>query len=427
MFLLLLISFTTAGLAAEQPNPESYPKVASKKGLQVQMVDDALALGIHHAALNCNLAGMLTRESNQLMRAWSDGRQTFYLNPRFFERLDRQVKPLSERGVIVSLILLAYQSPDSAINQALLDPDYDHKAPNKLGGFRLAEGDKSAYAYCLELLAERYSRPDKIHGRVWNYIVGNEVNSHWFWYNQGRTSMTNLAGSYLAAVKTCHQIVRRHLAQGRTFLSLEHHWNIRYPGGDDQQTFPGQLFLEHFNEEARRGGNFEWHLAFHPYPEKLHQPATWKDRSALPALDTPRITFKNLEVLPRFLSEPRFLFGGRQRRILLSEQGFHTPDDPEGEALQAAAYCYAWIKARDLPTVDAFILHRHVDHGHEGGLRLGLWSRDTNAASASVPLRQKKIYEVFRNADLPEWQKAFEFALPIIGITSWEEVSSFRR
>ena len=38
---------------------ESYPATASKKGLQVEMVDDALALGVKHAALNFNLSTKL--------------------------------------------------------------------------------------------------------------------------------------------------------------------------------------------------------------------------------------------------------------------------------------------------------------------------------------------------------------------------------
>jgi len=35
------------------------------------------------------------------------------------------------------------------------------------------------------------------------------------------------------------------------------------------------------------------------------------------------------------------------------------------------------------------------------------------------PHPKKKIYESFRAADTPEWQKAFEFALPIVGLTNW--------
>ena len=37
------------------------------------------------------------------------------------------------------------------------------------------------------------------------------------------------------------------------------------------------------------------------------------------------------------------------RRVILSEQGFHTPEGPDGETVQAAAYRYAWKKVSALP------------------------------------------------------------------------------
>ena len=33
------------------------------------------------------------------------------------------------------------------------------------------------------------------------------------------------------------------------------------------------------------------------------------------------------------------------------------------------------------------------------------------------------IYEVFRQADTPQWREAFAFALPVIGIQRWEDLS----
>ena len=34
------------------------------------------------------------------------------------------------------------------------------------------------------------------------------------------------------------------------------------------------------------------------------------------------------------------------------------------------------------------------------------------------------MYEVFRVADTPEWEMAFAFALPVIGIQRWEELAA---
>jgi hypothetical protein len=183
----------------------------------------------------------------------------------------------------------------------------------------------------------------------------------------------------------------------------------------------GRVLLDEFNRQARAGGDFDWHIAWHPYPENLGEPRTWLDKTALPNADTPRITFKNLEQLTAYLRRPELRFKGGPRRVILSEQGFHADNTAAGELAQAAAYCYAWKKVAALEGVDAFILHRHVDHAHEGGLNLGLWRRQ--ADSVATPEIKRRMYEVFLKAGTPVEDKAFEFALPVIGVRDWSEVA----
>ncbi len=412
---------TPAPLAAIPLSPADttpFPTPSSKKGLQVQMVDDALALRIKHAALNVNFAQLLDISDPARPKP----------NAGYLDHLDRQIKPLSDSGVVVSLILLYYRSGNAALDKLMLHPKYDPAAPNNLTAFNTATPEGvAAFSNCVSFLAQRYRGRNPAHGRVWNYIVGNEVNSHWFWYNMGRVGMEELADNYLAAVRATHIAVRKHSVHARVYLSLEHHWNIRYPGGDEKQSFAGRPFVEYFAKKAREGGDFDWHLAFHPYPENLFGCRTWNDKSATHSPDTPRITFKNIEQLTQFLHRPELLYHGKPRRIILSEQGFHSAEKADGQLLQAAAYAYAYQKIRDLDAIDSFILHRHVDHGQEGGLNLGLWTRNKDSKNAAEPASKKKIYEVFKAADTTAWQDAFQFALPVIGIKSWAEIANANR
>src|SRR5688572_11605986 len=53
----ICVTFVLLSTSAQETTP--FPTPSSKKGLQVQMVDDALALGVKHAALNVNLAQLL--------------------------------------------------------------------------------------------------------------------------------------------------------------------------------------------------------------------------------------------------------------------------------------------------------------------------------------------------------------------------------
>jgi hypothetical protein len=292
--------------------------------------------------------------------------------------------------------------------------------PNNLAAFNTAtpEGVRQLKA-CAEFLAHRFSDPYGPHGRVAGYIVGNEVTAHWQWYNLGPAACDIVLGEYAKAVRLTDTAVRKYSSSSRVYLSLEHHWTT-LNGSNSWHAIAGREFIDGFARLARLGGDFGWHLAYHPYPESLFQPRTWLDKSAKADFDTPRITFKNLEQLTAYFQRLELHYQGQPRHIILSEQGFHSDNTPAGDLAQAAGYCYAWEKVSRLDGIDAFILHRHVDNGGEGGLNLGLWKRQPE--SVGTPATKRPMYEVFRAADTPDREPAFRFALPVIGITNWNEV-----
>jgi len=220
-------------------------------------------------------------------------------------------------------------------------------------------------------------------------------------------------------LRISHLAVRKYHPEIRVYVSMDHHWAATM-GDDRLKTISGKNLIDKLNAAVKAKGNFEWHVAFHPYPENLFNPRTWEDKQATFDRNAPKITFRNLEVLSAYLRQKELLFNGRARRIILSEQGFHSPDGPEGEKLQAAAFAYAYYRARHIEGIDAFILHRHVDHAHEGGLKLGIWSR--REGTVTTPGRRKFLYDVFRSADSDDWKSAFEFAKPILGIQRWDEL-----
>ena len=420
MLLALLLAEVSAQAASSTSRyHEPYPVAASKKGLQVEIVEDALALGVKHAALNFNLSQLIDARGETNNPAWTHAGRTYRFKRSYVESMDRRIKTLSDAGVLVNIIVLAYASADTNVNRLMLHPRYDAKAPNRLGAFNtVTEEGRGWFTASMEFVAERWSRPDRKHGRAVGFIMGNEVNSHWWWANMGRVTMEEFADDYLRVVRLAHGAVRRQSSWARVYVSLEHHWNMRFGAGDERQSFAGRPFLDYFAKRAREDGDFDWHLAFHPYPENLFEPRFWRDKSATTNENTPRITFKNLPLLTDYLRRPEMLFKGKPRRVILSEQGFHTPKGTNGEVTQAAAYCYAYKIVERLDGIDSFILHRHVDHPHEGGLWLGLRAL-TPAGGEARP--KKRIYEPFRLADTAEWERAFEFALPVVGLKSWEE------
>src|SRR5688572_6340183 len=83
-----------------------FPTPPNKKGLQVQMVQDAVALGIHHAAINVNLTALFHLSEQPGSVKFSHGARTWWINGNYAHSLDSQVKPLSDAGVLVYLIIL---------------------------------------------------------------------------------------------------------------------------------------------------------------------------------------------------------------------------------------------------------------------------------------------------------------------------------
>lgn len=277
---------------------------------------------------------------------------------------------------------------------------------------QLPEG-KEALSAAMEFMADRWSGSTTGNGRVVGYIMGKEVNSHWWWSNCGETSMDDFIDDYADAMQLASEAVCIASDWARLYVSPDQHWTIRHSKDNPLRSFAAKDFLEQFAAVAKERGHLEWHLAFHPYPLDLFNPRFWEDKTATSGPDSPRVTFKNVDVLTNFMRLPSMRLEGEPRSIIIIEQGFHTRKGLDSERLQAAAYCYAYRKVAANEDVDAFVLHRHVDHPHEGGLNFGLRKYDPNDRNSRA---KKYIYNIFRDADQSEWRQSFELALPIVGL-----------
>jgi hypothetical protein len=222
LVLVLNLPALLCATAASRYN-EPYPTAASKKGLQVETVDDALALGVKHAALNFNLAQLIDPKGDTNNPNWESDGHAYHFKRSYVESMDGRIKALSERCVVVNLIVLTYQSRDAEVNRILIHPRCVTNAPNHLGNFNtVTEEGRRWLAATMEFCAERWSRPDQKYGRVAGYIMGNEVNSHWWWANMGRVTMEEFADDYLRTVRLAHIAIRKQSSWARVYLSLEH-------------------------------------------------------------------------------------------------------------------------------------------------------------------------------------------------------------
>jgi hypothetical protein len=396
------------------------PQPTSPKGLQcIVDLDDAIALGVKHAAINVSLSQLYDASGRSEIRRDVDG-ETVAAQVDVVARLDATVRRMTAAGIRVSLILLNYQSPRRTPSP-LVHPATLSDTPNGIGAFNLTDAaGVRTYRGLIEILAERYSRADAANGLVANYIVGNEVQSHHDWYNMGESSPEAVVADYAKAVRVADLAVRRFHPDARACVSLDHNWS-RQHRSESTRSMPGRVLFDRLHAALATQGDIPWAVAFHPYPEDLGDPRFWQDETAKLSFDTPRITFKNIEVLTAYLKQQRFQIDGAPRRLILSEQGFHCRSGDDGETQQAAAYAAAYERVRHIPGIESFIYHRHVDHPGEGGLRLGL--RENVPGTNDQPGDSRPIAEVFRTIDTPDGPAATAFALPIVGVENWDELA----
>ena len=369
-------------------NDYPYPQPPCIKAMSCPYKDDIDRLGVHQALYNVNLPALMTLTPSKDTISYRFGGSEYYFRKDRVEEIDEFMISSHENGMLVTLILLNSPHMFASLNEkALLDkvihPRYEKNARDAfLSAFDMVrEEGQSFFGAFAEFLAERYSRADARYGRALGMIVSNEINSSCVWNNCGETDVTEMCEEYTRAMRIAWLLGRKHYASFRVYVSLDQFFNDSYRPAEPLHSYKGRDVLENIAANCLREGNFGWGVAYHPYPEDLNYPDFWNDRAPRFDFKTPKITFKNMEVLPAFLSRDEFLYEGTQRRIIFSEQGFNSQSGALKELTEkqaAAAYCLAYLKARNIPTLDLFTHHSYIDNPHEFGLNLGIRRYDAD-------------------------------------------------
>ena len=246
-------------------------------------------------------------------------------------------------------------------------------------------------------LAQRYTQPTmKIDG----IILANEINIQGHWANAGSMSCKDYLFEYSRALRIAWQAGAQHWSKWRVYISLDRHWNetlnFWHKTLDKFKAYPGRECLLNLDYWSRLEGNFNWNIAFHPYAVDLFTPDYYNDsidiNDELPNI----VSIKNLIVLVKFTCQTLSRWQGGFRKIILSEQGFSSNDDPILEYVQATAYGRAFKEVMRFPEIEAFIYHSHVDNeGEEGSLRLGLRRSNDFTTTDNI----KPIYYVFKHIE----------------------------
>lgn len=371
--------------------------------------DDYKALGIHNATKNLFFAEFVRTTPQPDTMPHEFNGTTVHILRNYLESLDRAMLEMDQLKIVVSaIILIPKNTPMSHPDCA---PAGIYAMPNVV-----EESGWNSYAAVLDFLAQRYMRPDRKYGRITHWILHNEVDSGWIWTNAGDKPLYTYLDLHYRSMRTAQSVIRRYGDAGDVLISLTHYWTIAH----NAKCYKPKEVIDLLAKRSSQEGDFDWGLAYHPYPENLRDPRTWLDKTATFDFQTKRITPKNLEVLDAYMRRKSMLHDGKVRTIVLSEQGSNSPKhDDQSYRDQAAGLVYTWLKFRDLDAIESYVHHQWMDHPQEGGLNLGL---RRHSKSTDPEESKKPAWEIWRKLGTPQEDEAFEFAKPIIGIKDIAEV-----
>jgi Family of unknown function (DUF5722) len=353
-------------------------------------ISDLDDLNISSATVNVFLNSFMRTSSGEGCIPFEFGGRTWYADSHYIEHLDRTLLEASKRHIIVSAIILL-NSAGTGWGHLAAHPDASPAGYYAMPNVSSEEG-LLAYAAALDFLAHRYCDPAGTHGRIHHWIMHNEINAGWEWTNAGEKTTLQYLELYYKSMRTADLIVHQYDPHSRVYISLAQFWAT----APAKHYYAGKELLEDLLLFSHAEGDFNWGIAFHPYPANLFNPRTWEDKDVTDAFNSPKITPRNLEVLDRWVRQKQTLYLGKYRRsVHLTEQGFNSPDYSEKSlADQAAGMAYTWKKVEKLKSIEAFDYHNWVDNRHEGGLRIGLRKFDDDKDD---PAGRKPIWFTYQS------------------------------
>ncbi|WP_423128730.1 DUF5722 domain-containing protein [Gaoshiqia sp. Z1-71] len=389
---------------------------AADRGFQTDLDD----LHITSATVNVAFTEFMYLQSRSNAITHSYGDKTYYFDRTRVEALDRTMQAARSKNIVVAAIILvqnASQCADPEIGKLLQHPDYTSEGIYTMPNLT-TPASVNCYAAALDFLASRYCRSDHAYGRIHHWIMHNEVDAGLSWTNMGDKPMLVYMDTYIKSIRLCYNIARQYDAHSEVFGSFTHSWAEAV----GSKYYATKNMLKTLKDYCDAEGDFQWGLACHPYPQDLNEPKTWNDANATFSMNSPLVTFKNLEVLDAWIKKPENKYQGTEKRTLwLSENGTNSRTYRDIDLKeQAAGFAYAWKKLKNLDGIDAFQWHNWIDNRLEDGLRIGLRRFPDDAAD---PGGRKPVWFAYQAADTGQEDAVFDPYKTLIGIQNWDEVA----
>lgn len=390
----------------------------SKKGLLVDPVllnsGQLTDLGVKHGAYNVFTSLILGYSSNPGYPtiSYTYNGNTYHFNGEQVNMYDIVFSSLTRQGIDINAIIINDASSSTITYPAARGSSatlYAFNASDKEGIDMLAA--------VASFLANRYSGATG-HGKVSNWIIGNEVNERSIYNNMPYMGIDEYAACYADVVRVFYNAMLSVNSSTRVFVSLDQRWNMNK---SDNSFYDARDLIDSFNAYACSEGNFDWNMGFHPYNYPLTLPKAWNlenySKYVTNSFDTSIISMKNIHVLTDYMCQESFLdTSGNVRHIILSEMGYTSY---YGQEYQAASYAYAYKIMESNQYIDYMLMSRQTDAGIEVADKLATGINTSGYG-------KKAIYNVFKYIGTAEEAEYVDKYLATIGISSWSEITNPR-
>lgn len=394
----------------------------SKKGLGSffvnQYQDDLDQLGIHSITINIPITAFMyfTPGTNRIAHKY--GNKTYYFaKDGYISALDQALKLAAVRGIVVAAVILVQKAsdcPNPKVGSTLQHPDFTPEGIYTMPNLTTEEA-VHCYAATLDFLASRYNKTDNVYGRIHKWILHNEVDAGLTWTNMGRKPMLVYLDTYIKSMRICYNITRQYDENSEVLASFTHSWN------EPVESYSSKEMLTYLQKFSSIEGDFQWGVAYHSYPQDLNEPKTWNDTKATFSINSPLVTFKNLEVIDHWIKLTENKYQGSIKRTLwLSENGTNSRTYSEKDLKeQAAGFAYAWKKLSELDGIDAIQWHNWIDNRDEFGLKIGLRKFTDDETD---PGGIKPVWYAYQAAGTENEDEVFDQYKSTIGINDWSEI-----
>jgi len=408
---------------------DPYP-VRAMKAIGGRALDEDLdELGFSQSCSGENQAELMVSEASENTIEFDYDGVTYHFRKDAVEAGDQMMQRLWKRGIITVCrhkngSFLVGDKADQKIVDIIQHPGYDYDFPSAyMGAYNLrTEAGFNHFCAFIDFLLSRYTRPDHKYGWMTSFEMGNEVTSQYVWQNAGEMTCAEFMYEYTEVLRIGWLLAMKHWSNFRVYTSFDQYFCGRHVPSEPKRYYGMKESIDEIQKNCDRDGNFPWGVGYHPYPENRSYPDFWNDREPNWTFETRRITFKNMEVMPAYLSQPHLLYKGQLRRIILPEQGFNSRTDAPYTLKQAKyGYVLAYQKMKKMGNVDLFLHHNYVDGPWEFGLNLGIRYCDGyDDNNREIIAARKPICEAIAAMDTDKEEAMVAEARAYIGEEIWD-------